>query len=203
MTYEVVFWDMGGVLVDVEFSVPAARWTARYGTPWEAFESAFFGTGLKEDFDRGQYDAEQVCHRLSSSLNHQITPEDFTQIWRSVVEVREEMLGTFLAVTGSRRRAVLSNTDPIHTESMRRQFAELEGFSFDEWVVSWDKQSSKPDTGIYQAALLWADVPPDRVLFIDDRAENVAAAESLGINAIRFEDSNQLLTALRLALPGE
>lgn len=196
MSYEVVLWDLGGVLVDVAFSIPARRWATRYGRSWSDLEKAFFETGLKKDFDCGKFTSEQVCKRLSSQLDLVVRPEDFIPIWRDVVTVRTHMLRTFMSVNGGRRCAVLSNTDPVHTQSMRQQFANVDGFVFNEWVVSWEQQSCKPDQEIYHAAMIWADVAPNRILFIDDRAENVAAASQLGLNAIKFEGSKQLLRTL-------
>jgi putative hydrolase of the HAD superfamily len=45
----------------------------------------------------------------------------------------------------------------------------------------------KPDLAIYQRALDILGRPAERILFIDDRAENVAGATAAGIKAIRFE----------------
>jgi putative hydrolase of the HAD superfamily len=45
----------------------------------------------------------------------------------------------------------------------------------------------KPGTPIFQRALDILGVPPDRVLFIDDRLENLAGAAASGMRTIRFE----------------
>ncbi len=44
----------------------------------------------------------------------------------------------------------------------------------------------KPELAIYQLALDIFGAPPQRVLFIDDREENVAAAAAAGMKAIQF-----------------
>ncbi len=50
----------------------------------------------------------------------------------------------------------------------------------------------KPDPAIYQTALDILGRPADRILFIDDRIENVAAAVNAGMHSIRFEDEEKL-----------
>jgi putative hydrolase of the HAD superfamily len=50
----------------------------------------------------------------------------------------------------------------------------------------------KPDAAIYQAALDILGRPPERVLFIDDRIENVTGATNAGMKAIRFEGEASL-----------
>jgi putative hydrolase of the HAD superfamily len=50
----------------------------------------------------------------------------------------------------------------------------------------------KPDLAIYQRALDILGRPADRILFIDDRAENVAGAVQAGMKAIHFKNEEQL-----------
>jgi len=54
----------------------------------------------------------------------------------------------------------------------------------------------KPEPAIYRRALEILGRPAERILFIDDREENVAGAVNAGMKAIRFEGA----AALRLAL---
>jgi putative hydrolase of the HAD superfamily len=50
----------------------------------------------------------------------------------------------------------------------------------------------KPDLEIYQRALDILGRPSERILFIDDRQENVAGALNAGIKAIQFKNDEQL-----------
>jgi putative hydrolase of the HAD superfamily len=50
----------------------------------------------------------------------------------------------------------------------------------------------KPEPAIYRRALDILNRPAERVLFIDDRAENVAGAAAAGLKAIRFEGAESL-----------
>ena len=54
----------------------------------------------------------------------------------------------------------------------------------------------KPDRKIFQVTLDVLQRDPEEVVFIDDRAENVAAAASLGIHSIRYEGSDKLADEL-------
>ena len=69
---------------------------------------------------------------------------------------------------------------------------------FDGIVISGEVRAAKPDRRIYEALLERHDLRPETVVFIDDVAENVAAAEALGIRSIRFTDA----AALRRELAG-
>jgi 2-haloacid dehalogenase len=57
---------------------------------------------------------------------------------------------------------------------------------FRDIVVSGDERLVKPDPAIYRLALARFGLEPGEAVFIDDREENVAAAEALGITGIVF-----------------
>jgi putative hydrolase of the HAD superfamily len=50
----------------------------------------------------------------------------------------------------------------------------------------------KPDLAIYRTSLDILGRPPARILFIDDRGENAAAASEAGMKAILFQDADVL-----------
>ncbi len=50
----------------------------------------------------------------------------------------------------------------------------------------------KPEPAIFKRALDILGRPAERILFIDDRAENVEGAQAAGIRAIRFEGADAL-----------
>jgi len=58
-------------------------------------------------------------------------------------------------------------------------------------VISGDVRVRKPDRGIYERLLAETGCQPGELLFVDDRAKNVASAEALGIPAVQFAGSHQ------------
>ena len=72
---------------------------------------------------------------------------------------------------------------------------------FRDIVVSGTEKLVKPDPAIYRLALDRFGVAADAAIFIDDRAENIAGAESVGLRGHLFRDAPTLaqeLTALGL-----
>jgi HAD superfamily hydrolase (TIGR01509 family) len=55
----------------------------------------------------------------------------------------------------------------------------------------------KPEPAIYRRALEILGPPPDRVLFIDDRPENVTGAAAEGMRAILFQGEETLRRELQ------
>jgi HAD superfamily hydrolase (TIGR01509 family) len=55
----------------------------------------------------------------------------------------------------------------------------------------------KPDARIYSRALGILGMKPERVIFIDDRLENVAAAAAVGMKALNFTGADTLRRELQ------
>ena len=70
-----------------------------------------------------------------------------------------------------------------------RYMSETLGYGrlFDREFYSCDIGHKKPDAAYFLAILAALDLPPERVLFIDDNEANVAAALDLGMNAAVFQ----------------
>lgn len=68
---------------------------------------------------------------------------------------------------------------------------------FGDIVISGDVKLVKPDPRIFHLALARWNLRADEAVFIDDMPHNVAAAEALGITAIRFTGADDLRPRLR------
>ena len=69
-------------------------------------------------------------------------------------------------------------------------------------LVSGDEKLVKPDAAIYRLALARFGVAAGDAVFVDDRADNVAGAEAVGMTGIVFTDAAALRASLRgLGLP--
>ena len=67
---------------------------------------------------------------------------------------------------------------------------------FEDIVVSGTERMVKPDPAIYRLALDRFGLSPQEAIFIDDREDNVRAAEALGIAGHHFHGAEPLRTEL-------
>lgn len=115
----------------------------------------------------------------------------------SWVEYRDGVwaLARWFRATG-RRTAFLSNGVPEVVARIRAD-RPLESW-FDVVVVSSEVGVTKPDPRIFELCLERLAVEPGDALFVDDRPENVQAAERLGIRTLHFtgDDAVRRLRAL-------
>ena len=69
---------------------------------------------------------------------------------------------------------------------------------FDGKVISGEAGIVKPDLEIYKLLIDRHDLNPNHTVFIDDREENIRAAESLGIHGIHFQNASKLRKDLQM-----
>jgi 2-haloacid dehalogenase len=68
---------------------------------------------------------------------------------------------------------------------------------FEDVIVSGVEAVAKPDPAIFEIVRRRTGRPLDRLVFVDDRADNVAAAAALGMDALLFTDADALRADLR------
>jgi 2-haloacid dehalogenase len=68
---------------------------------------------------------------------------------------------------------------------------------FEDVIVSGVEAVAKPDPAIFEIVRRRTGRPLDRLVFVDDRADNVAAAAALGMDALLFTDAGALRADLR------
>ena len=143
------------------------------------------GIGLEQAIDRGAartgLPAEDI-ERLLGAVPRFLTPIEET------VELIHELSST------RNRLFVLSN---MHLASIayleqRHTFWDV----FDGIVISSRIKMVKPEIQIYEHLLNRYQLKPGDTVFIDDLQENLAAASSIGIQAIRFTNSAKCRCAL-------
>ncbi len=93
------------------------------------------------------------------------------------------------------RLALLSNTNPIHWKHLRDRYPFMRRFP--RRILSFEARALKPSPAIYRTALRTCPTTPERILFIDDKKENIRAARRQGWKAILYKTPRDLEKKLK------
>ena len=129
---------------------------------------------------------ETLCEKLVCNLSY----EQFVDIWNGLLSANEAIVPLVERLKSDHRLVLGSNTDPIHFAYSIERFPVLK--SFEQFFLSHEMGLLKPDPAVFRYVLRSLDAPAAECIFIDDRAENVAAALSVGITAICYVSVGQL-----------
>jgi putative hydrolase of the HAD superfamily len=81
----------------------------------------------------------------------------------------------------------ISNMSFAHYDFLREKYDFFE--CFNDQVISSHVKMTKPDKNIYELAIQQFGVDPQSTVFVDDREDNILAAESCGLGVVHFERS--------------
>jgi putative hydrolase of the HAD superfamily len=160
-----------------------------------AFESIYWRD--RHQYDLGHFDGAGFWQRFAAHAGRTFTPEEIRTLIDADVRMWTEtdpVMLAWIASLQSRglRTAVLSNMVPevLHALRTESRFSWLSGFTQLTW--SCELHIAKPDPAIYLHTCERLGVAPADALFLDDKPENIAAAEALGLHGLLFTTVEQL-----------
>ena len=189
MGHKAIILDLGKVLIDFDFR---RGYQALEGLcPYAASEipQRLATTDLVERFETGLIEPRDFVLQFSRILGLRVEYHHFCRIWSSIFTeplIPECMLE---ALAARYRLLLLSNTNAIHFEMLRRTYPALRHFH--HCILSYEVHAMKPSPEIFQAAIGRAGCPPQDCFYTDDIAAYVEAARRLGIDAVQFESREQ------------
>ena len=197
MAIRAVIFDYGMVLSNP--AVPAAheRLVAASGLSREVLDQHYWAN--RHSYDLGMTGRE-FWTKVAADAGTTFNPAQVFNLIESDVlmwtSVNEEMLAWVEALQNAGvRTAVLSNMVHEILGFMRKRFGWLD--RFDQLTWSCELGIAKPDPEIYLHTCEALEVPPEETLFLDDKAENIAAAQALGMQTIQFSTVERLKEELQ------
>ena len=201
---EVIFYDLGNVILPFNHYQIAEK-LSRFSQmqelrdPEKIFSYLFdFQRGMINRFDVGEISPREFFQILKEDLGLSISFSQFLPIWEDIFSENVEVSQIILSQKGRWRLGLLSNTDPLHFNYVLSKFPIMR--AFDQWILSYEVGFKKPTVEIFQKAIEWASVEPQKILFIDDIEKHVEVAISLGMEGVHFISAEQLEKELSLKL---
>ena len=187
-TIEAVVFDLGGVFTPSPFAALRAVGDDQGAEFLVALEIVF--GPYDEDTDhpwhraeRGQLGFEECraeIRALALERGHDLDLLDVVARLGGSGGMRDDVVELTRAVRASGRRTALLTTNIVEGRPWWRPRLPLDEL-FDAVVDSSEVGMRKPDPAVYLHTLELIGVAPDRAVFVDDYAGNVAAAEALGM----------------------
>lgn len=199
---ELVCFDLGGVLIRLRPSW--ADGCAAVGVPFPA--ELLLDERTRRGWDEliaahqtGRMTGSTYAERLSRLLGGRVDPAQILAVhdawlvgeYAGVGELIDRLHGIGL------RTACLSNTNPEHW-IRRAEFPAV--MRLQHQFASHELGVRKPDRAAYRAVESALDVRGERILFFDDRPENIAAARDLGWRTAAIDPGEPTAAQIQAAL---
>ncbi len=195
MTISTVIFDFGGVLLRTADYTPRRRWEEKFGLPAGALEAFMFNSAISRDAQLGKISWEEAWQAAAEHFHVSVDEIRRAQQDFFAGDVLDQILAAYIRrLKPHFTIGLLSNTWFHNGQTLLLQYGIADAFHFS--VTSAELGVMKPDARIFEAALTRANAHPAEVVFVDDMAENIAAAHSLGIHGIHFADTDTTIAQL-------
>ena len=183
-----LIFDFGNVLIEIDPTRSIEAFQTLGAQAELHLDADFF-----QDFETGAITAAEFRDALRGQLGRAASRSSLDAAWNALLlEIPPKTLSVLRSLRAQGYRlALLSNTNPIHIDEVRRR---LGPFAYGEFArcferifYSYEMGLRKPDPAIYEAVDRELGITsPAEVLFIDDNAANIASAAAYGWRTLHF-----------------
>ncbi len=190
-----VLIDFGKVLSKSPNPTAWARLRDLTGLTEDELHNRYWHT--RDDYDAGLLTGDQYWSAITAGSS---SPETLAALKAADVDLWTDMNMPMLRWVeqlhaAGFRTGILSNMPDAMADGICARFDWIE--NFDHAVWSYAHKMRKPQPAIYALAAEGLSTAPEHILFIDDKEENIRAAEAFGMNAILYSDHASFEQAMR------
>ena len=194
---EVLLFDLGNVIIDIDFGRAFSAWGAAAGVPAPDLESRFEVDAAYQAHERGEITGEQYFAALRHSLDlHGLSDEQMAAGWNAIlIEEKREVTELIARLPPELPRYAFSNANPLHQQHWLENFAEAVA-PFHHVFVSSEIGHRKPELAAFEYVAREIGVPTTSILFFDDLLPNVEGARAAGMEAVHVTSAQDVRRAL-------
>ena len=188
-----VVFDIGWVFVHLDHQ-PFLDFLSAHGADAPDLASVLARIAL-EDHECGRMDGQGLLERCAALAQRPMSLEAAHASWVNMFELQPSMVALAKRLSERYRVYLLSNIGDLHWKHLAREY-QLHRIGHGA-LPSFVAGVMKPDEGIYVEAERRFSLAPAQTVFIDDRAENIAAARGRGWRGIVHGGYDTTVGALR------
>ncbi|MGW3418896.1 HAD family hydrolase [Streptomyces phaeochromogenes] len=205
----IVLFDLFGVIARHQRPGALAKMAARCHAPTDAFTTAYWA--CRPPYDAGQQSAPEywtaVLRSLSPSLPLSVEADTIEELRLADIDSWSRVDSRMVAYVQSLRQplrgvaevALLSNIPSDHADAFLAAQPWLH--TLDHVAFSGKIKAAKPSPAAFHHCVVALRAAPADFLFVDDREENVRAAQAVGMNGHVFTGRDELAAVIDTWLP--
>ncbi len=194
---EAVVFDYGGVISDPRPRLEALeRYDRLLGLAAGTLQAQLFSGPVWEAASTGAISEREYWEMVGAPLEPLLPPEfaRFRQDPFALEGIDWEMVRLIKSLAGHFTLALCSNAFPSLLDRLHEIPGLMELFSV--VVISALVGLRKPDERIYRLVSRDLGVPPERILFVDDKVRNLRAAEAVGMATCHHTSARETAACL-------
>lgn len=194
--FKLIIFDLGKVVFDVSFERVFVKWAGFSGKPVDLIRENFRFNETYEKFEKADLSQFEFRKEIMEMIGISISEKDFDLAWTDLyLDVYPGMNELLKKLSIQYKLVALTNTNSIHATVWKQKYKETLKY-FDKVFSSHEMRRRKPEKEAYEKVLDHFGVEASESIFLDDNADNVAAALNCGISAIHVLSPEQMIRDL-------
>ena len=185
-TIKTVVFDMDGVLCDYHVPTRIRALALATGVADQAIVDGIWHSGFEHAGDEGRMSAEQYLTGFFQAIGAPVDRALWVAARKAAMTPWPHMLDLARSVARQVPVAMLTNNGPLLKETLPDIYPDVVDIFGPMAFCSSEFGAAKPAARVFRGLLDQLGRAAGEVLFIDDLAENVAGAETVGIKAHQF-----------------
>jgi glucose-1-phosphatase len=194
--HKAIIFDLGKVLIPFDFQLGYRALESFCPYPAAEIRKRIGSSGLVAPFEKGLIDPPEFVNRVCAALDLKLDYDSFCRAWNCIFTGQLIPDSILESLAARYRLVLLSNTNYIHFQTLRQNYALLR--YFEERILSFEVHAAKPEPEMFEAAIRGAACRAEECFYTDDISENVDAACRLGMDAVQFQSLEQLQGEMQL-----
>jgi len=194
-----LLFDLGGVLVDIDFGLALRTWSVWSALPAAELERAFVMDGPYERHERGEISAGEYFAELQSKLQLSATREQIESGWNAIFVGEIEETRVLVEKVAQRLPCyAFTNTNASHMKCWSALYPRV-ALAFKRIFASHQMGLRKPERSAFEHICRTLALAPDEILFFDDSVANIEGARAVGLQGVLVRTPKDVVDALRQA----
>lgn len=196
---DAIVFDLGEVIIDLDPNAVLNGFIRHTnGISNQDIVNSLINTPTFLDFETGKLGHQEFISAVNSFLGISLEENEFRAIWNSMLlPIKKDRIEMVEKLRKTHKVYFLSNTNSLHQEqfdSMIRNDGKYECLSdmVDHAVYSHQVGMRKPDEIIYRHIVKVTGKSAERILFLDDKEENIREASRIGIKSMIVKEASDL-----------
>jgi HAD superfamily hydrolase (TIGR01509 family) len=195
---ETVVFDLGKVLLEFDYSRAANGLAANSTASADEIKRLINQSPLLFRYETGLMSKQEFYEAIRSATGFRGNLEEFSGVFGDIFDPMPEMIELHAAL---KRKGVptyiFSNTNELAVAHIQQSFAFFNGF--DGYIFSYEHGAMKPQEKLYEVVEQKTGHRREKIIYIDDRPENIAAGAARGWQVVLQETPAKSRAALRKA----
>ena len=196
---DAIIFDFGNVLIDLDYPRVIREFSKVAQKNQEEIEEMVVTAPVLQKFEMGMIGPDEFRAGINQLLGTRMGEMQFESIWNSMLKsISKERMDKVLEIGKRFDTFILSNTNMIHEIAYEEMIMMETGKDslrdfVKEVYYSHEIGMRKPNLNIYKFVAEDIGLYPSRMLFLDDRLDNIEGAKRAGMKAEQIFDPDSQL----------